>query len=65
MSAPSPESQAILESLRHAVAEALDKKRRLGQYAVIWKDGRPHALQPAAAPPSPLQEATPTLDDGC
>jgi len=27
------------ESLKQAVAEALEKKRRLGQYAIIVKDG--------------------------
>jgi hypothetical protein len=40
-SAPSEESKLILESLRKAVAKDLEKKRRLGQYAVIWRDGRP------------------------
>lgn len=34
------ESRKILETLRAAVAEVLDKKRRLEQYAVIWKDNR-------------------------
>jgi hypothetical protein len=34
------EDQQALNALRHAVAEALDRKRRLGQYAVIWRDGR-------------------------
>lgn len=38
---PSPEGQKQLETLRQAVAKALDKKRRLGQYAVIWQDGKP------------------------
>jgi hypothetical protein len=28
-----------LESLRQAVANELEKKRRLGQYAIIVKDG--------------------------
>ena len=32
--------QKALDALRSAVAEALDRKRRLGQYAVIWRDGR-------------------------
>ena len=31
---------AMLECLREAVAEELDKKRRLGHYAVFWKNGR-------------------------
>jgi hypothetical protein len=35
------ESEAILAALRAAVSEALDKKRRLEQYAVVWRDGRP------------------------
>ena len=29
-----------LECLRQAVAEALERKRKLGQYAVFWRDGR-------------------------
>ncbi|MXW50240.1 MAG: hypothetical protein F4X81_09445 [Gammaproteobacteria bacterium] len=29
-----------IESLRQSVAEALERKRRLGQYAVFWRDGR-------------------------
>ncbi|MDY0226438.1 MAG: hypothetical protein EOM37_09420 [Proteobacteria bacterium] len=39
--APSKESMIVLESLRKAVAEALDRKKRLGQYAVVWQDGQP------------------------
>jgi hypothetical protein len=38
---PSPEGQKQLETLRHAVGKTLEKKRRLGQYTVIWKDGKP------------------------
>lgn len=34
------ESKKILETLRSAVAEALDKKRRLEQYAVVWENNR-------------------------
>ncbi|GFO63180.1 hypothetical protein [Geomonas paludis] len=40
-SAASTEAQLVLENLKEAVAQALEKKRRLGQYAVIWKDGKP------------------------
>ena len=29
-----------LKSLRRAVANALERKRLLGQYAVFWRDGR-------------------------
>ncbi|UJP02040.1 MAG: hypothetical protein LZF85_09635 [Nitrosomonas sp.] len=37
---PSKESQIILDSLRKAVTLALEKKRRLGQYAVVWRDDK-------------------------
>jgi hypothetical protein len=38
---PSPESLVILNALRDAVTQELEKKKRLGQYYVIWQDGRP------------------------
>ncbi|MEW6427910.1 MAG: hypothetical protein AB1568_07730 [Thermodesulfobacteriota bacterium] len=38
---PSPEGQRQLETLRQAVCKTLEKKRRLGHYAVIWQDGKP------------------------
>jgi len=44
MSKISPEAQKTLAALRKAVAEALERKRRLGHYAVIWRDGRPMAI---------------------
>jgi len=31
----------ILKKFRNAVADALERKRRLGQYAVFWQDGKP------------------------
>ena len=34
------ENEKILEVLRTAVAEALDKKKRLEQYAVVWRNDR-------------------------
>ncbi|MCE8019251.1 hypothetical protein HOP51_03830 [Halomonas sp. MCCC 1A11036] len=37
----SPDTQEMLDSLRAAVAETLERKRRLGHYAVIWQDGKP------------------------
>jgi len=33
---PSADSLVMLAVLREAVAKALEKKRRLGQYAVVW-----------------------------
>ena len=38
----------ILEVLRRAVAEALERKRTLGQYAVVWRAGRVVCLGPDA-----------------
>lgn len=37
----SPQALAMLNALRSAVHKALIRKRRLGQYAVIWQNGRP------------------------
>ncbi len=31
----------MLDSLRHVVADALEKKKRLGQYAVLWENNQP------------------------
>jgi hypothetical protein len=30
----------VLDVLKRAVAEALERKRKLGQYAVSWREGR-------------------------
>ena len=38
---PSPQTQDMLKALRLAVANNLEKKKKLGQYAVVWKNGRP------------------------
>ncbi len=35
------DTQEMLDSLRTAVAETLERKRRLGQYAVFWQEGKP------------------------
>lgn len=40
----SPEAQKTLEALRKAVADTLERKRRLGHYAVVWRDGKPVAI---------------------
>ncbi len=52
---PSPEGQRQLESLRRAVSNALERKRRLGQYAVVWQDGKPVWIGPDV----PSQTANP------
>ena len=38
---PSSDSQRILEALREAVGKTLERKKRLGQYAVIWNGNKP------------------------
>lgn len=38
---PDADTQAMLDSLRHAVAKTLDRKRRLGHYAVLWDGNKP------------------------
>jgi hypothetical protein len=38
---PSPQAQAMLKALQTAVANNLEKKQKLGQYAVIWRNGQP------------------------
>lgn len=48
-SAPSPEAQRQLNTLRQAVRNALERKRRLGQYAVIWQDDKPVRIGEDAA----------------
>ena len=67
--------QQALEALKKAVANALERKRRLGQYAVVWRDGQTVRLSPeqigsaeeyvagASAPPSAVREPDPD-DEG-
>lgn len=50
-----PDTQEMLDSLRTAVADTLERKRRLGQYAVIWQDGKP-VLVGEDAPKKPMEE---------
>jgi len=38
---PSPQSLAMLKALQQAVTNCLDRKQKLGQYRVVWQDGRP------------------------
>ena len=46
---PSPQAQAMLQALQTAVAKSLERKQKLGQYAVIWHNGQP--LQTGADAP--------------
>ena len=45
MKKASADSQRMLESLKIAVSKALEKKKRLGQYAVVWADGKPLVIK--------------------
>jgi hypothetical protein len=45
---PSEKSRRILESLKKTVAETLEIKRKLGQYAVIWDGKKPVQSGPDA-----------------
>lgn len=44
-------SQVLLDTLKEVAARTLERKRRLGHYAVVWKDGKP-LLQGEDAPSS-------------
>ena len=46
MKTPSEQAQKTLTVLQQAVAEALEKKRKLGQYAVVWRNGKVVQLIP-------------------
>jgi hypothetical protein len=37
-----------LDALKRAVAEVLERKHRLGQYAVVWREGRAVCIGPDA-----------------
>lgn len=39
-------TKEVLTSLRKSVGKALERKRRLGQYAIVSKNGRPTRLEP-------------------
>lgn len=46
MKQPSPLAEKAINSMQKSVAKALDRKRGLGQYAVVWKNGKVVRLQP-------------------
>ena len=58
MKSVSTEDQQILDALRSAVTEALERKRRLGQYAVIWQDGKPVIIGGESSEMVPSDQAT-------
>lgn len=52
---PSKFAQDSLNALRVAVHDALDTKRRLGRYAVGWRNGKIEILDWREAPDDPGQ----------
>lgn len=52
---PSLEAQRGLEALQAAVHDALERKRRLGQHAVIWRNGRVEILDWRDTPNKPTE----------
>ena len=46
MDSPISNDQIGLAALKRAVAKALDRKRRLGQYWVIWDGEKPVEIHP-------------------
>lgn len=38
------DTQEILEVLRQVASDTLERKRRLGHYAIVWRDGKPVAI---------------------
>lgn len=60
MSTLSADDQQALDALRSAVTEALERKRRLGQYAVIWRDGQVVRIEPENELSSERHGQTPT-----
>ena len=60
MKTPSADSQKMLDILKIAVNKALEKKKRLGQYAVIWADDKPVVIN---KPLSHTSDPTPQRQD--
>ena len=48
MTQDADDAAMALAILKQAVADALERKRLLGQYAVVWRDGKVVRIRPAA-----------------
>ena len=54
-STPVLDAQTLLAALQATATSTLERKRRLGHYAVVWQDGRPVAIgedRPESPPPT-------------
>lgn len=40
----SPQIKVMWATLKQVAEDTLERKRRLGEYAVIWQDGKPVAI---------------------
>ena len=59
MSEPKPMSelhQKIDAGVKYAVAAAIEKHRRLGQYIVVWEDGKIVKLTADQIPPRNIEK---------
>ena len=56
--APGAVAQQELGVLRQAIVRALDRKRRLGQYAVVWQGAQVRRLPPEALPTVPTDASS-------
>lgn len=55
---PSEKAQKVLDVLRNVVSEELERKRKLGHYAVVWDEDHP-VLIGEDAPPQPEHGTSP------
>ncbi|MGB0259271.1 MAG: hypothetical protein ACPGES_11520 [Coraliomargarita sp.] len=50
------DNQTVLKSMKRSVAKALERKRHLGQYAVVSRNGKLVRLQPDEIQPQAAAE---------
>lgn len=55
--------EKVRDALQQAVAAELERKRKLGQYAVFWRDGQP-VLEGPDAPPGSSSDSPPPATAG-
>jgi len=58
---PDQDTQSMLDCLRQTVTTTLERKRRLGQYVVIWQNNTPVVVGEDA--PIELQSSNPNDDN--
>lgn len=56
MSHEKADTDLIIRSMKKSVAKALERKRRLGQYAVVSRNGKLVRLQPDEIQPRAVAE---------